>query len=278
MTRPSQLRFASSFSGFHSQDQVLTPRTPHSRAGRAEEARPPDETELDDYEYQHQSEPLLTSSASDAFPHRQPPREHKSNARNGISNLNWPLILYRAPLIVGLITALFLLFLIIMSVEKPETLHSYLHDPVPSHNDQKPAIETTASLPSGSPTTTIQENGPEMLMPYKISYSQYSELPLKPLEYREECSKYLASMKGPMGTYWHTPDSGSVDVEHVDDKQTDRTGVDGVVKTCSSTITYMLDGMVGLAADLALLAQVAGLAREQNRTLLIDDRYWNRGK
>lgn len=85
-------------------------------------------------------------------------------------------------------------------------------------------------------------------------------------------------MKGPMGTYWHTPDSGSVDVEHVDDKQTDRTGVDGVVKTCSSTITYMLDGMVGLAADLALLAQVAGLAREQNRTLLIDDRYWNRGK
>ncbi|EPQ60231.1 hypothetical protein GLOTRDRAFT_52191 [Gloeophyllum trabeum ATCC 11539] len=40
----------------------------------------------------------------------------------------------------------------------------------------------------------------------------------------------------------------------------------------------MLDGHVGLLADLALMAQIAGLAREQNRTFLVDDTYWNRGK
>ncbi|EMD32521.1 hypothetical protein CERSUDRAFT_58386 [Gelatoporia subvermispora B] len=40
----------------------------------------------------------------------------------------------------------------------------------------------------------------------------------------------------------------------------------------------MLDGHVGLVADLALMAQAAGMAREQNRTFFVDDRYWNRGK
>jgi hypothetical protein len=35
---------------------------------------------------------------------------------------------------------------------------------------------------------------------------------------------------------------------------------------------------VGLAADLALMAQAAGLARETNRTFFVIDRDWNRGK
>jgi len=46
---------------------------------------------------------------------------------------------------------------------------------------------------------------------------------------------------------------------------------------CSSSITYLLDGEIGLAADLALISQLAGLARERNRTFFIDDTYWNRG-
>jgi hypothetical protein len=54
--------------------------------------------------------------------------------------------------------------------------------------------------------------------------------------------------------YW-TPDRwnniGPVDVYHLE--------APGV---CSNTITYMLDGKVGLLADLALLAQTAALARE----------------
>lgn len=45
-------------------------------------------------------------------------------------------------------------------------------------------------------------------------------------------------------------------------------------KICASTMTYMLDGKVGLMADLALMAQVAALAREvgdstQRRCFLI---------
>jgi hypothetical protein len=40
----------------------------------------------------------------------------------------------------------------------------------------------------------------------------------------------------------------------------------------------MLDGTVGLSADLALMSQTAALARERNRTFLLDDTYWNRGK
>jgi len=44
---------------------------------------------------------------------------------------------------------------------------------------------------------------------------------------------------------------GALDVKHHTDKS-----------ICSSTITYMLDGTVGLSADLALLSQAAALARE----------------
>jgi len=47
---------------------------------------------------------------------------------------------------------------------------------------------------------------------------------------------------------------------------------------CSSTITYMLDGSKGIGSDVALIAQFAGLARERNRTFIIMDQQWNRGK
>ncbi|KZV96928.1 hypothetical protein EXIGLDRAFT_396403 [Exidia glandulosa HHB12029] len=40
----------------------------------------------------------------------------------------------------------------------------------------------------------------------------------------------------------------------------------------------MLDGGVGLAADLAYMAQIAGLARERNRTFFVMDKWWNRGR
>jgi len=68
--------------------------------------------------------------------------------------------------------------------------------------------------------------------------------------------------------YWGEEGMHVMDVPHNDR----RPGV------CSSTITYMLDGRVGLGSDLTLMAQVAALARERNRTFLVDDTYWNRGK
>ena len=39
-------------------------------------------------------------------------------------------------------------------------------------------------------------------------------------------------------------------------------------RICSKTITYMLDGHVGLLADLALMAQAAALAREVSNRVL----------
>jgi hypothetical protein len=57
------------------------------------------------------------------------------------------------------------------------------------------------------------------------------------------------------GEYWATmKGSETLDVPHEHD-----IGEGGV---CSSTITYMLDGTVGLFYDLALIAQTAALARE----------------
>lgn len=59
---------------------------------------------------------------------------------------------------------------------------------------------------------------------------------------------------------------GILDVAHHDDNKVaegQRTAV------CTSTITYMLDGEVGLLADLALMAQAAALAREVGATVFM---------
>ena len=53
-----------------------------------------------------------------------------------------------------------------------------------------------------------------------------------------------------------------MDVAHHDDVTDYRLPEGEITKVCSKTITYQLDGTVGIAADLALMAQVAGLARE----------------
>jgi len=61
----------------------------------------------------------------------------------------------------------------------------------------------------------------------------------------------LNSASASHGSYWSTEaPSATLDVEHRNE-----------AGTCSSTITYMLDGYAGLAADLSLLAQVSALAR-----------------
>jgi len=69
-----------------------------------------------------------------------------------------------------------------------------------------------------------------------------------------------------------------MDVPHHDKKNDYKLPEGEPTTVCKSTITYMLDGKVGLVADLALMAQTAALARERNRTFLVDDTYWNRGK
>ncbi|KXN90091.1 hypothetical protein AN958_05096 [Leucoagaricus sp. SymC.cos] len=84
------------------------------------------------------------------------------------------------------------------------------------------------------------------------------------------------------GNYWDKPpmNMGSNDETEDDDIVDEKWKLPEGERTavCSKTITYVLDGEVGLLADLALMAQAAALARERNRTFFIDDTYWNRGK
>jgi hypothetical protein len=58
------------------------------------------------------------------------------------------------------------------------------------------------------------------------------------------------------GAYWQPMKIGPWDVSHSGGNEHVEDGV------CTSTITYMLDGKVGLLADLMLMAQVAAMARE----------------
>ena len=249
MTRPKPLSSTSAYS-VRDSDQVLTPRTPHSRAGRAEEGYTISNSLPNDGEYEleleehQQRAPLLTSSASASFPHSRNNDDFKTSSGPG-TQITWRDVGDRVPLVAGLITAMFLTFLVIMSFEKPETLHTYLHgSPIPS---------------SVSSSTNDSSEKSAMSM---ISYENYTTFPLTPIEYRQECSKYLESMTSPMGTYWYIPPGGQMDVAHPSASNK---------KTCSSSITYMLDGYVGLAADLALMAQAAGLAREVH---LVSNFFW----
>jgi hypothetical protein len=122
-----------------------------------------------------------------------------------------------------------------------------------------------------------------------MSYENYTKFPLLGSEYLHECQKVMSGFMS-HGEYWeqgHNHAGAPMDVDHFDEPN------DNI---CNSTITYMLDGNVGLAADLALMAQAAALAREvsytvscvsgssrfssvqRNRTFFVDDTYWTRGK
>jgi len=140
---------------------------------------------------------------------------------------------------------------IVLSYERPDVLLSAV------------GVSETSS-PSSVPAFPEQDetilSHPENI----ISYENYTRFPLDPLEYKAECHKVMGEVMGPM-EFW----SGEEDVVHHHQVDT---------RFCGKTITYMLDGHVGLFADLALMAQAAGLARESGRTFLVDDTYWNRGK
>ncbi|EEB92437.1 hypothetical protein MPER_09052 [Moniliophthora perniciosa FA553] len=84
-----------------------------------------------------------------------------------------------------------------------------------------------------------------------------------------ECAEVMGGFHH-HGGYWEPDPMGTMDVVHADEE-------DETSEICPSTITYMLSGRVGLVADLALMAQAAALARERNRTFLVDATYWDRG-
>lgn len=269
MPRPQPLHNITSARSYPYDTQALTPRTPHSRSGRAEEAytevelqqiREGDHAEVDeDEEYSalnHQSVPLLSSSASDSFPpeaHRSRRTEREEYGRDEMEEhvksfmgwqkeLDMKTIASRVPVVIGMMLAGLLLFLVMVAYSRPGELERYI------------GVDESRNSSSSSTFSNHSSNvvaHPELV----ISYENYTKFPLHPDEYRAECNKLN---KGFMkhGSYWEPHAMGTMDVVHPD----------GDKSVCTSTITYMLSGQVGLLADLALMAQAAALAREVCRS------------
>ncbi|KIY69447.1 hypothetical protein CYLTODRAFT_442690 [Cylindrobasidium torrendii FP15055 ss-10] len=237
MARPSPLRNVGSSSAMVDpyENISLTPRTPHSRAGRAEEGFTAEELQairqheyLDPDDQDSQSAPLLSSRT---------PKELKSIG---------PLAA-RASILFWSCVAGFLLILAIVSFKNPGTLEWYM------------GINSLTA--ATTPAVSVAPVDPALL----ISYENYTSFPLQGKEYVHECWK-LTDSRMPMGKFW-VPMGDVKDTAHTVDSE-----------VCNSTITYLLDGDRGLLADVALIAQVAALARERGRTFLIDDTHWNRGR
>ncbi|KAI0050607.1 hypothetical protein FA95DRAFT_1536124 [Auriscalpium vulgare] len=257
----------------YADDSRLTPRTPHSRAGRAEEAFTDVELEqFGDDEHrdytvsQQQQEPLLASSASNSFPitgYRARGDDDALARPDSLPTRIAKWLVARAGLALGSLLAVALFLLIIVSYKRPEVLLKAIGD----------LNATSASSPM--PSQPIQ--GVSLASQDIISYENYTKFPLDPMEYRAECHKLTGDRMKPM-PYWS--DHMHQDVIHHDTVNPGKYSPPEGERTqiCSKTITYMLDGHVGLLADLAIMAQVAALARERNRTFWVDDTYWNRGK
>ena len=231
----------------------LTPRTPHSRSGRAEEAFT--EIELEQYgdsdyrEYaqQQQQEPLLASSSSAGFP-SSGYRAKGDDNMDAKKKSRGPLVVMqrlvsRCGLVFGSALALVLFLTTVVSYNHPDYLLS-------------------VSGISPSPIPTPKQDDITLLHPENIiSYENYTHFPLDPLEYKNECHKLMGGFM-PSMKFW----SGEKDVVHHDTVDPGKyPTLEGLpTRVCNKTITYMLDGHVGLLADLALMAQAAGLALEVN--------------
>lgn len=172
--------------------------------------------------------------------------------------LSGKIALHNTPLIVGAIVAGILLSLIVVSFKKPEALDRVVGYMPSSTSSDKPVEEAVAEPPSPSPVyvDTIPPPG------HVISYENYTQFPLTGAQYRHECDILMSGKFMHHSSYWDPPTGDIFDVPHHDDVTDYHIPEGGLTKVCSKTITYQLDGTVGLVADLALMAQAAALARE----------------
>jgi len=235
----------------------LTPRTPHSRSGRAEEAL--DDIELENYADdqetdQHQSEPLLASSTSASFPPsgiRSRGDDYDLSYWKGtrVFQLAFASFTKHIPLVIGIVVAFILFVMIVISFRRPEVLLRVIGETNRTIND------TSQQEDLSMPSVSLR---PNPLDPYLITYDNYTNFPLLATEYLAECNKLMGGFMH-HGAYWANKQK---DVPHRE--QIDEHGLPEGFRNaiCNSTITYMLSGSVGLLADLALMSQVAALARE----------------
>jgi hypothetical protein len=140
------------------------------------------------------------------------------------------------PLILGLLSACFLFGLAVISYRYPGILQEYI------------GVKT----PQQSQAADI-----------KLS----SGVPLHPSEYVAQCRTLNEGFMA-HGDYWDKPLMDMASHNVTGDEKNIPENEDERVAICSKTITYVLDGEVGLLADLALIAQAAALAREVNIVLL----------
>jgi len=259
MTRPTPLTNLAS--GRQSSDRTLTPRTPHSRSGRAEEGFTEIELEQidqdadgDDYRVytNQQSVPLLRSSTTAGYRSRGDDYDERV-AKDTVFQLTMGVICDRLPLVVGSAVAMFLFLLTIIAVQQPQVLQSYIGD-TSDLDDTAPLVQEDVT--TLTPTTTLDKE-------HTISYENYTDFPLTGAQYRDECYKLNHGFMA-HGDYWQPSMHGIMDVPHVpSDLDHGLPLPEGeLTKICASTITYQLDGNVGLLSDLALMAQAAALARE----------------
>lgn len=236
---------------YHGYNQHLTPRTPRSRSGKPVTSFGEDETgprsssgdgeALDEVDLLYtQSDPLLRSSASVAFPPEQVTRtplirspRYPKHHDQASSRSRFQHLLQIIPLILGAVGALGLLVLILLSVHRPQILQYYI-------------LNNSTYTSAFSPSQKQLESG--------LDYSNHTSFPLESIEYEEECWSFQNSHETSRGDYWEMKDAEMMDVPHEH-----APGEGGI---CSSTITYILDGSVGLFYDLALIAQAAAFARE----------------
>ncbi|TFY82435.1 hypothetical protein EWM64_g1571, partial [Hericium alpestre] len=286
---PHPLHNLSSAREYREDGQSLTPRTPHSKAGRAEEAFTEQELqEFGDDEHrsysaaQQQSEPLLASSASATFPpsgfRLRGDNDEKSHAsaNETLRIVKW--CITNVGLVLGSLLAIVLFLMVVLSFKKPDILRQAIGDSVtiagsgssslPSATIAGPPKQDDAVAPAKPSSTHTSQHNASV-----ISYENYTSFPLLPEEYRDECWKLMSGYMQ-HDSYW----SGHKDVIHHEVEDAGKTPEGERTQICSRSMTYMLDGHVGLLADLALMAQVAALARERNATFFVDDTYWNRGK
>jgi hypothetical protein len=278
MPRPAPLAIFHNGHQTRTEYQSLTPRTPHSRHGHTDTSRTSIElesTNADDVteEIDHagsQRVPLLGVHSDVEL--RDNPYFNWESSRSS-HHRAVRLVLTSFPLWGGILLAGFLLFLVFISLKRPHTLPNATGAKNETEAAQYEPTLAQSNVSAGTDTHDEDENF--------ISYENYTQFPLLPTEYRNECAKMYTGYMHGHGTYWAPMAGMPTDVPHPEPEDT---GVhypvaeDETIAVCSSTITYMLDGHVGLMADLALMAQVAALARERNRTFLVDDTYWNRGK
>lgn len=258
-------------------DSLLSPRTPRSRAsGRPKTTFRDDEednyidedgqgvhADADEVDVPSQEYPLLQSSASATFPtgpeqyiqvpgspiipslrqNRSPrsPRYTRKDAKAMDGKLKT--FVDTTPLALGVIGVCVLLVLIILSYNRPDVLRSYI-------------LKNNTATPSPSQLGNSKEQQDTSL---RIDYSNHTVFPLEPMEYEEECWDLQAKGGMAHGSYWGDARSDSGNTHMLDVPHAHAPGEHGV---CSSTITYVLDGNVGLFFDLALIAQTAALARE----------------